>query len=303
MHLLLRVPVPWLLGQALFAHHFLAKCHAHRYHWLGDRGQLQRKRSCRVKSYLVHSRATSWIQRKGLLLPLQRRKDTYQGWRFTASRRCQRAGSDRFLWQLRASVWLGLHVAFWGAVVDFIFFHGDFFTVAETPQRTQVFMFTPLSTATTGHTEQVRIILWSFQSHWKQKWFSVGKIKLKLFKCLYADWQASALSDHVTRWLALRLGCFGTYRTAHLAQQVERQAFRSLPTSMGKWYAFSFLDITHLRANIQPEPRISHQGQTAVWGMKCISTPVLLRPSFLHHRQILLLITHPIVLKSSSGGT
>lgn len=135
---------------------------------------------------------TSYIQglpagspRKGLLLPLQqRKKNTYRGWRFTASRRCQCAGSDRFLWQLRASFWLGLHAAFWGAVVDFILFHGDFFTVAETPQRTQVFMFTPLSTATTGHTEQVRILHRSFQSDRKQKQLSAGKIKPKLFQCL-----------------------------------------------------------------------------------------------------------------------
>lgn len=81
--------------------------------------------------------------RKALLLALPRSTSTYRGRRFAAPRRCQRAGSDGFLRQLGAGFRLGLHAALRGAVVDFILFHGDFFTVAETPQRTQVFMFYP----------------------------------------------------------------------------------------------------------------------------------------------------------------
>lgn len=88
----------------------------------------------------------------------QGREKTHRGWGFTAACGCQGAGSDRFLWQLRAGLWLGLHAALGGAVVDFILLHGDFFTVAGTPQRTQVFMVTPLTTATAAHTEQVRMV-------------------------------------------------------------------------------------------------------------------------------------------------
>lgn len=99
-----------------------------------------------------------WISGKTkLLLPGEGK--THRGWGFTAACRGQGAGSDRFLWQLRAGFWLGLHAALGGAVVDFILLHGDFFAVAGTPQRTQVFMATPLTTATAAHTEQVRMFL------------------------------------------------------------------------------------------------------------------------------------------------
>lgn len=230
----------WLLGQACFTYFSFDKCHALRHYEHEDRGQLQWKRSCRAVTLYIQAlpAKSPW---KGFQMPLHWKKDTYRGWCFAASCRCQRAGSDRFLWQLRASFWLGLHAALWGAVIDFILFHRDFFTVAETPQRTHVFMFTPLSTATAGHTEQVRIFLCGFQSDWNQKWLSAGEIKPKLFKRSYTDWQASALVDHITCWLAQWMGHFGIYRITHLLQQVERQPFRFLLISMRKWYTFSFL--------------------------------------------------------------
>lgn len=55
----------------------------------------------------------------------------YRDGRFTASRGRQRAVGDGFLGQLWTGIWLGLYAAFGRAVIHFILFYGDLFTVAE----------------------------------------------------------------------------------------------------------------------------------------------------------------------------